>query len=113
MFRSSVTEKNQSFFFFFGALQVATELWERLGNIGWSVVEMVHDPDRHPCEVVAEVSSADVLLTTHGFQVNFEVQEYSRVILFCLVCFIVLHFFHAAVDVWWMYPVQLVRGGYA
>lgn len=71
-------------------LQVANELWERLGNIGWSVVELVHDPDRHPCEVVAEVSSADVLLTTHGFQVNFENILYHNIfvaLFMALVCF--------------------------
>lgn len=50
--------------------QVGTELWERLGNIGWSVSELVHDNERHPCELIEQIAGADVLLTSHGFQVK-------------------------------------------
>lgn len=63
---------------FVGTLQVANEIWERLGNIGWSVVELIHsENERTPCDLVAEIASADVLLTTHGFQVRF-VLGYNR-----------------------------------
>lgn len=45
------------------------DLQERLGG-GWVVEEMIHDPDRHPCELVETVGGVDVLLTAHGFQVR-------------------------------------------
>lgn len=31
---------------------------------------MVHDVNRHPCELVEKVAAMDVLLTAHGFQVK-------------------------------------------
>lgn len=45
------------------------DLRERLGG-DWVVEEMVHDSDRHPCELVKTVGGVDVLLTSHGFQVK-------------------------------------------
>lgn len=50
--------------------QLADELWIRLGHIGWTVKEIVHDNERHPCELIEELAGADVLLTAHGFQVS-------------------------------------------
>lgn len=50
--------------------QLADELWVRLGHVGWTVKEVVHDNERHPCELIEELSGADVLLTAHGFQVS-------------------------------------------
>lgn len=44
------------------------ELYERLSHLGWSVTEVEHDPTQHPCEVVEQLASADVLLTSYGFQ---------------------------------------------
>lgn len=49
--------------------QVTEKLRERLGA-GWVVEEMTHDDSRHPCELVEELASVDVLLTAHGFQVR-------------------------------------------
>ncbi|CAN0018231.1 unnamed protein product, partial [Hapterophycus canaliculatus] len=40
----------------------------RLGHIGWTVTEIVHDSEQHPCELIEELAGADVLLTAHGFQ---------------------------------------------
>ncbi|CAN0058330.1 unnamed protein product [Pylaiella littoralis] len=48
--------------------ELADELWIRLGHIGWTVTEIFHDSERHPCDLIAEVADADVLLTAHGFQ---------------------------------------------
>ena len=50
--------------------QVVNELQDRLGYIGWTVELIVHDVERHPCDLIAQVSEADVLLTPHGFQVR-------------------------------------------
>ncbi|CAM9121302.1 unnamed protein product [Ectocarpus sp. 8 AP-2014] len=44
------------------------ELWIRLGHLGWAVEEIIHDVERHPCELVQELAGADILLTAHGFQ---------------------------------------------
>ncbi|CAN0442099.1 unnamed protein product, partial [Ectocarpus sp. 8 AP-2014] len=46
------------------------ELWIRLGHLGWAVKEIIHDDERHPCELVQELAGADILLTAHGFQVR-------------------------------------------
>lgn len=45
------------------------DLQERLGG-GWVVDTMMHDSDRHPCELVETLAGVDVLLTPHGFQVS-------------------------------------------
>lgn len=50
--------------------QLADELWVRLGHLGWTFTEIVHDDEHHPCDLVEELASADVLLTAHGFQVQ-------------------------------------------
>lgn len=44
------------------------DLRERLGG-DWVVEEMMHENDRHPCELVETLARVDVLLTAHGFQV--------------------------------------------
>lgn len=49
--------------------KVVEDLRRRLGD-GWIVEEMMHDSDRHPCELVETVGRVDVLLTAHGFQVS-------------------------------------------
>ena len=51
-------------------MQLADELGDRLGHIGWKFTQIVHDDQRHPCELVEELAGADVLLTAYGFQVN-------------------------------------------
>ncbi|CAM9574664.1 unnamed protein product [Sphacelaria rigidula] len=48
--------------------KVAAELGEKLGEEGWTVEIMVHDHDRHPCEVIEKLAGVDVLVTAHGFQ---------------------------------------------
>ncbi|CAM9729304.1 unnamed protein product, partial [Hapterophycus canaliculatus] len=48
--------------------KVIEDLQERLGG-GWVVEDMMHDHDRHPCELVEALARVDVLLTAHGFQV--------------------------------------------
>lgn len=53
-----------------GRLQLSDELWDRLGHLGWKMTEIVHDDQRHPCDLVEELAGADVLLTAHGFQVQ-------------------------------------------
>lgn len=55
--------------------QVMEDLRERLGG-DWLVEEMIHDADRHPCELVKTVGGVDVLLTPHGFQVNMLVMAF-------------------------------------
>ncbi|CAN0185509.1 unnamed protein product, partial [Ectocarpus sp. 8 AP-2014] len=47
--------------------KVVEDLQERLGG-GWMVDMMMHDSDRHPCELVETLAGVDVLLTPHGFQ---------------------------------------------
>ncbi|CAN0286662.1 unnamed protein product [Ectocarpus sp. 12 AP-2014] len=47
--------------------KVVEDLQERLGG-GWIVDMMMHDSDRHPCELVETLAGVDVLLTPHGFQ---------------------------------------------
>eukprot|EP00903_Cladosiphon_okamuranus_P012796 g11960.t1 len=49
------------------AEKVVEDLQQRLGD-GWVVEEMMHDSDRHPCELVETLGGVDVLLTAHGFQ---------------------------------------------
>eukprot|EP00903_Cladosiphon_okamuranus_P015541 g14347.t1 len=48
--------------------ELADELWVRLGHIGWTFTEIIHDDERHPCDLIEELAGADVLLTAHGFQ---------------------------------------------
>ncbi|CAM9325307.1 unnamed protein product [Ectocarpus sp. 4 AP-2014] len=48
--------------------ELMDELWIRLGHLGWTVKEIIHDDERHPCDLVQELAGADILLTAHGFQ---------------------------------------------
>lgn len=61
-------------------LQLMDELRIRLGHLGWAVEEIIHDDERHPCELVQELAGADILLTAHGFQVRLS----TLVIVFCV-----------------------------
>ena len=45
----------------------AAALTERLGA-RWAVELEMHDDSRHPCDLLATLRDADVLLTPHGFQ---------------------------------------------
>eukprot|EP00752_Nemacystus_decipiens_P010141 g9037.t1 len=48
--------------------ELVDELWDRVGHIGWTFTEIIHDDERHPCDLIDELAGADVLLTAHGFQ---------------------------------------------
>lgn len=50
--------------------QVLANLRSRLEPHGWTVEDMLHQPERPPCELVQEIARTDVLVTAHGFQVH-------------------------------------------
>ena len=65
--------------------QVTEKLREQLGA-GWVVEEMTHDDSRHPCKLVEELASVDVLLTAHGFQVRRKMEV-------CMLPFLLLYLY--------------------